>query len=75
MNDKQPPERGASVFLRAMLIGMAAPALIFETPRITRLTPPPPTTRDARASLDALRGDWERIGQDFSTVIARETTR
>ncbi|MDR2366136.1 MAG: hypothetical protein LBD68_09870 [Zoogloeaceae bacterium] len=73
MSDKHPPERGASVFLRALLIGMSAPAFVFETPRITRLVAPPPTASSARTSLDALRGDWARVGQDFSTVIARET--
>lgn len=40
---------------------------------VLRLWPPVGHAhRPAVSDLDALRGDWGKIGQDFSTVLDRE---
>ncbi|MDR2689226.1 MAG: hypothetical protein LBB76_05650 [Azoarcus sp.] len=53
-------------FWQAFWEGLAAPGMIEPTPAITRIHLPRVSSRDA------LRSDWERIGGDFSRVIARE---
>jgi hypothetical protein len=53
-------------FWMAFWSGLAAPGLLFATPNYPRI-PLPETTNQA-----ALRGDWERIGEDFNRVILRE---
>jgi hypothetical protein len=62
-----------AAFVDAVLIGMAAPTLLFsplEYPRIHADKLPHPTSRPS--GRDAMRGDWYRIGADFERVIARE---
>lgn len=49
--------------LANILKGMATPADVY---RVNRYRYP------HNAELNALRGDWERVGNDFKTVIDRE---
>ena len=53
-------------FFRAVLAGLGASACIY--PQHTHAMP-------NRSDGEAMRGDWERIGQDFQRVIARERVK
>jgi hypothetical protein len=53
-------------FLRAVLRGLGSPSEIFGE----KLEP-----QQAESAADALRSDWERIGQTFRAVIGREAAR
>lgn len=57
------PAKKLSALLGNVLKGIALPAQVYST---NDYTYPHASTRDA------LRGDWERIGGDFKTVIKRE---
>lgn len=58
------------VFWSAFWCGMASPGLLLagDVVRIPRVE-----VRQVSA-LDAMRGDWENIGDDFRRVISREET-
>ena len=57
-----------NVFWSAFWCGLASPLLLTsaDSVRLPRVEP-----RQV-SDLDALRGDWEKIGGDFRRVIARE---
>ena len=60
-------KRRRVAFWSAFWASMTAPALaVDDKPSITRISLPEVTPRDS------MRGDWERIGEDFGRVIARE---
>ena len=59
-------------FWSAFWQGIAAPALAFAAPAHSQMIESPATSR---TDLDAMRGDWMRVGKDFKLVIAREETR
>jgi hypothetical protein len=52
----------AEALLTGLFGGLAAPAYLYQTTRYLEETP----------IVQSLRSDWERIGQDFRTVIERE---
>jgi hypothetical protein len=56
------------IFWNAFWDGVAAPGLLFayDSIKIRRVSKPLPDV------LSAMRGDWERVGQDFWRVIERE---
>jgi hypothetical protein len=56
------------MFWSAFFCGMSSPTLLFSSDAI-RL---PRVEVRQGSDLDAMRGDWEKIGNDFRTVIARE---
>jgi len=53
-----------NVFWPAFWAGLGSPAFI---------SPLDPHVAANRTDVDAMRGDWERIGQDFKKVITRES--
>ena len=66
-------------FWRGFWRGMAAPVMLFDAPKVE--PPPhydsqpealPPMPWANRTDVEALRGDWERIGADMWRVIERE---
>ena len=56
------------IFWVAFWQGLASPGLVFAQPPSTLFETPAP----GRSDLEAMRGDWERVGADFRHVIARE---
>lgn len=60
--------RQRKLFWSAFLCGMASPGLLFAADKV-RFTRVEVRQTNAR---DAMRGDWEKIGHDFRTVITRE---
>jgi hypothetical protein len=79
MNPKPSPDtaRNYRAFWRGLLAGLAAPAFVLtpEPVHIPRVARAEHANPPARSPVEALRGDWERIGQDFAQVIACETAR
>lgn len=57
------------LFWSAFLTGMSAPAMLFAADRIELHRVDIERVPSAR---DSMRGDWERLGNDFRTVISRE---
>jgi len=53
-------------FMQAVLAGLGASACIY---------PPHTHAMPNRSDSEAMRGDWERIGQDFQRVISRERVK
>lgn len=62
--------KSRQAFWTAFLGGVAAPAMAFATPP----TPVVHAPSETRSDLDAMRGDWVKIGGDISNVITREKT-
>lgn len=55
-------------FWAAFWSGVSTPAAVFSAPTIPVLHIP----TENRSDLDAMRGDWMKIGGDISGVITRE---
>jgi hypothetical protein len=49
-------------FVAGVLGGLASPLCVYSHPDYA----------DHRSDLSKMRGDWERVGGDFKTVIAHE---
>jgi hypothetical protein len=60
-------------FWAAFWQGVAAPTLVLATPPAHHIDAPAITPiTHGRSDLDAMRGDWCRVGEDFRHVISRE---
>ncbi|MDR1708155.1 MAG: hypothetical protein LBS70_00335 [Candidatus Accumulibacter sp.] len=62
-------------FTRGVLAGMAAPVFLFAPEIIlerSSVSLDAEKSRNGDGDVDRLRSDWERIGEDFRRVMARE---